>query len=213
MIPDSWPEDREHEQWKPYWLGLTKDDARCSAMLACLEMLRNGTTTFGDNGGRFEAELNAGVIEEVGLRGMVGEMCWDNAPYPEVSVGDTANCLRRLERLCHKWPWQRGSRVWAGVSMAGIYACSDELLTGGKALADRFGVTLDMHRGWDEPADLAHLQRLNVRPSTAPTSSGVESAGRRGVPVLHQHIQADVPRLPAGAGRERAAGAHVPHER
>ena len=136
MIPDSWPEEREHEQWKPYWLHMSRDDARCSAMLACLEMLRNGTTTFADNGGRFNSELNAEVIEAVGLRGMVSEVCWDLPPYPEVATpgygsATTTGCLERLERLCKKYPWLRGSRVWAGVSMAGMALCSDELLVGG----------------------------------------------------------------------------------
>jgi cytosine/adenosine deaminase-related metal-dependent hydrolase len=112
MIPDDWPEEREHDQWKPYWLQMSREDARCSAMLACLEMLRNGTTTFCDSGGRYECELNAGVVEQVGLRGMLGEVCWDQPPYPEVGTGDTANCLRRLRRLCEKYPWRRGSRVW-----------------------------------------------------------------------------------------------------
>ena len=52
-IPDLWPESREHQQWLPYWTQITEEEARCSTLLACMEMVRNGTTCFCDNGGRF----------------------------------------------------------------------------------------------------------------------------------------------------------------
>ncbi|NKB68902.1 MAG: amidohydrolase family protein [Candidatus Latescibacteria bacterium] len=102
-IPDNWPEEREHDQWLPYWTQMEEEDAYCSALLAGLEMVRNGTTTCCDNGGRFEAELNAGAMAEVGLRCMVGEVCWDRPPKPGVGVGDTAACLARLERLLRRF--------------------------------------------------------------------------------------------------------------
>jgi 5-methylthioadenosine/S-adenosylhomocysteine deaminase len=153
-IPDIWPEEREHEQWHPYWTHMTEDDARASAMLACLEMVCNGTTTFCDSGGRFRGELNASVVEQVGLRGMISEVCWDRPPYPDVSVGDTDACLERLERLVTALPRRAGARAWAGVGMAGMGACSDRLLVEGKKLADRYGVAMDMHQSFG-PADVA----------------------------------------------------------
>ena len=153
-IPDIWPEEREHEQWFPYWTHMTEDDARSSAMLACIEMVRNGTTTFCDSGGRFQGGLNAAVVEHVGLRGMIAEVCWDISPYPEVAVGDTDECLARLERLVQALPRREGARAWAGVGMSGMGACSDRLLVEGKKLADRYGVPMDMHQSFG-PADVA----------------------------------------------------------
>ena len=153
-IPDLWPEEKEHDQWLPYWTGMTEEDARCSAMLACLEMGRNGTTTFCDTGGRFRGELNASVAEEVGLRGMVSEVCWDLPPHPEVGVGDTDGCLERLERLVQALPLEPESRVWAGVGMAGMGLCTDRLLVEGKKLADFYGVVMDMHQSFG-PGDVA----------------------------------------------------------
>ena len=153
-IPDLWPEEREHDQWLPYWINMTEEDARCSATLACLEMARNGTTTFCDSGGRFQGELNAAAAEKVGLRGIVAETCWDLPPHPEVSVGNTDECLARLERLLRALPLTAESRVWAGVSMAGAGMCSDRLLVEGKRLAERYGVIMDMHQSFG-PADVA----------------------------------------------------------
>lgn len=156
-IPDLWPEEREHDQWLPYWTRINEEEARCSAMLACLEMARNGTTAFCDNGGRFAGELNAGVVEQVGLRGVIAEVCWDQPPHPQVGVGNTDSCLGRLERLAHAFPLCPDRRVWAGVSMAGMGMCSDRLLVEGKRLADRYGVVMDMHQSFG-PADVARYR-------------------------------------------------------
>jgi 5-methylthioadenosine/S-adenosylhomocysteine deaminase len=147
-IPDGWPEEKEHDQWLPYWTNMTEEDGYCSAMLACLEMVRNGTTTFCDSGGRFAGELNAAVVDKVGLRGMIAEVCWDQAPHAEVGVGDTDTCLQRLERLATALPLRPDARVWAGVSMSGMGGCSDRLLVEGKKLADRLGVTMEMHQSF-----------------------------------------------------------------
>ena len=156
-IPDLWPEEREHDQWLPYWTHMTEQDAGCSAMLACLEMVRNGTTTFCDSGGRYRGELNASAAEKVGLRGIVSEVCWDIPPHPQVAVGDTDECLARLERLVQALPLTSESRVWAGVGMAGMGKCSDRLLVEGKELADQYGVTMDMHQSFG-PGDVAHYR-------------------------------------------------------
>ena len=148
IITDLWPEEREHEHWLPYWLNLSEEDAEASTMLACLEMVRNGTTTFCDNGGKFRGDSKAGVVNRVGLRGMISEVCWDIPPYPSVGVGDTDACLQRLERLTQVLPKRADVRVWAGVSMAGMGRCSDRLLVEGKRLADRLGLILDFHQSF-----------------------------------------------------------------
>ena len=78
-IPDTWPEDREHEQWLPYWTHMTPEDDDASTTLACLEMVRNGTTAFSDLGGHFEVERKAAIVERIGLRGVLTEIAWDRA--------------------------------------------------------------------------------------------------------------------------------------
>ena len=60
-IPDTWPEEREHDQWLPYWTHMTPEDDDASTTLACLEMVRNGTTAFSDLGGHFEVERRAAI--------------------------------------------------------------------------------------------------------------------------------------------------------
>ncbi|PYV17183.1 MAG: hypothetical protein DMG07_06425 [Acidobacteria bacterium] len=150
-IPDTWPEEREHDQWFPYWMNMTPDDAYRSAMLASLEMARNGTTTFCDLGARFEAEINAAAAAAVGLRGVLSEVCWDNPPNPAVATGDTAACLRKLERVVRALPLSGPeTRTWGGVGMPGMGSASDRLIVEAKALADHYGVAFYMHQSFGE---------------------------------------------------------------
>jgi 5-methylthioadenosine/S-adenosylhomocysteine deaminase len=143
-IPDVWPEEREHDQWKPYWTNINEDEAYWSAMLACMEMVRNGTTTFCECGGRFRAEINASVAQQVGLRGMVAERCRDVPQYSDIPTGDTDACLAQLERQVQALPRQPGRRVWACVGVSGMGSCTDRLLIGAKQIADRAGVIMEM---------------------------------------------------------------------
>ena len=147
-IPDSWAEAREHDQWLPYWLNMTPEDAYLSALLACLEMARNGTTSFCDLGARFEAEINAEAANAVGLRGLVAEICWDQPPDEAVATGDTEACLRRIERQLTALPPSPSARVWAGVGLPGMGQCSDELLVGAIELAREHGVVCYLHQSF-----------------------------------------------------------------
>lgn len=147
-IPDRWPESREHDLWLPYWLNLTPEDAYESALLACLEMVRNGTTTFCDMSGRHTGEIQAAGADAVGMRGVVSEVCWDRPPHAEVAMGDTDRCLMRLESLLDRFPYDPERRIWAGVGMSGMGRASDALVRAGSELARRRGVTMYMHQSF-----------------------------------------------------------------
>lgn len=174
LLPDTFPEEREHDHWLPYWSLLTREDAELSARLACAEMALNGTTLFSDMSGRYDAELQASAAESIGIRGLVSEICWDVPPHPSVSIGGTRDCLDRLESLVTRMPPGPEARVWAGVSMSGMGRASDDLIRGASEIARAHGVPLSMHQSFAE-ADTAafrdraggatameHLERLGV---------------------------------------------------
>src|SRR5690606_37070361 len=69
-IPDTWQESREHEQWLPYWLNMTPQDAETSATLAAMEMVRNGTTCFSHMSRRGVGEPHGAARDRVGSRGI-----------------------------------------------------------------------------------------------------------------------------------------------
>jgi len=158
-IPDVWPESREHDHWLPYWRNLSEEDQYQSTLLACLEMVRNGTTTFCDMSGRHDASVSAAAADEVGMRGMVSEVCWDIPPYQEVAIGDTEACVARLERLIERFPMAPDKRIWAGVGMTGMGKCSDTLVTAGRELARRHGLVMYMHQSFGE-ADVVAFRAM-----------------------------------------------------
>ncbi|MBX3030301.1 MAG: amidohydrolase family protein [Chloroflexi bacterium] len=147
-VPDHWPESREHDQWLPYWLSMTREDAYLSALLSCLEMLHNGTTTFSDMSGRHEAELRERAAREVGLRGAVTEICWDIPPHQAVAIGGTEACVAVLEDLVARLPRTPGELVWGGITLSGMGKASDELLTAAHAMARRLGLPMSMHQSF-----------------------------------------------------------------
>ena len=147
-VPDGWPENREHDQWLPYWLNMTEEDAYLSALIACLEMAHNGTTTFCDMSGRYQADLEARAVREVGLRGAISEVCWDRPPHASVSIGTTADAIGRLARLLERFPRHAGSLVWAGVNLSAMGKATDALLVAARRLATEHGVAMTMHQSF-----------------------------------------------------------------
>src|SRR5690606_17769141 len=157
-IPDTWQESREHEQWLPYWLKMTPQDAETSATLAAMEMVRNGTTGFSDMSGRFLGETQAAATERVGIRGMVSETVWDVPPHESVATGDTDQCLASIERLLTAFPKSSSRLSWAGVGLAGMGSASDALLLGARELARSHGVTFYLHQSFADADTLAYTE-------------------------------------------------------
>ncbi len=156
-IPDTWPLEREHDQWLPYWTNITEGEIHQSVTLACMEMVHNGTTTFCDQSGRFQAEIAAEAVNKIGLKGVLTEACWDRHPQPVVAMGDTKQCITRLERLLRTLPKNAENRTWAAVGLAGMGMCSDTLIIEGKQLADQYGGIMTMHQSFG-PADVSRFK-------------------------------------------------------
>jgi cytosine/adenosine deaminase-related metal-dependent hydrolase len=73
----SW-NDVVSEFYVPYWNTVNDEEDYAGAALACLEMVRNGTTCFVEAGTAFEPEVVARAASEVGIRALVGDpFLWD----------------------------------------------------------------------------------------------------------------------------------------
>lgn len=64
----------EQKIW-PNEAKMTRDDVYWGAKLACLEMIKSGTTTFFDMYQKFKGTADA--VEEMGLRGVLAGVCFD----------------------------------------------------------------------------------------------------------------------------------------
>ncbi len=194
MIPDDWPEEREHEHWLPYWRSMTPEDAYRSAQLACLEMLRNGTTTFADMSGRHGIETRIRATTEVGIRGALTEICWDIPPHPSVAIGDTDECLAGLERVVTRYPRTPGALTWGAVTLSGMGKASDELLLGARGLSRQHGLQMSMHQSFGRADTEAFRERAGMDAVLHLERLGITGADLTLVHMIHA-ADAEVPVL------------------
>ncbi len=117
---------------------LDGDQVYWSALLACAEMIRSGTTTFGDMY-LFEDRV-AEAAKEAGMRAVVGEVLYD---FPSPNYGPLAKGFNFTESLIHRF---RGDPlITVAVEPHALYTCSPDLLKKANELSGRYGVPLITH--------------------------------------------------------------------
>ena len=99
---------------------LTHEDVYWGAKLACVEMLRSGTTTFFDMYHKLDATAEA--VQEMGLRAVLCEACFDHF-RPEEAERSRRHITRR-----YATPPLYGPRVGYALGPHAIYTVSGELL-------------------------------------------------------------------------------------
>lgn len=117
--------------------------------LACLEMIKGGTTTFADMY-YYESDVAASV-DRAGLRGVLGETWLD---FPAPGHKDLEESKKVTRAFLEKWKGH--PRVTAAIAPHAPYTCSRETLLAAKALADEFRAPLLMHvsETWDEQKEI-----------------------------------------------------------
>jgi 5-methylthioadenosine/S-adenosylhomocysteine deaminase len=118
--------------------NVSKEFVESGTALACLEMIRSGTTTYADMY-YFEDQV-AEVTARAGMRGVLGETILqfpapDNKT-PEEALTYTESFIRR---------WKGNPLIVPAVAPHAPYTNSAETLKAAKALADRYGVPLTIH--------------------------------------------------------------------
>jgi cytosine/adenosine deaminase-related metal-dependent hydrolase len=171
-----------YADWKA---ALQPEDEQAAAALGCLELLRHGYTAFVEPGTAFEPDAVARAAEATGVRcSLADPYLWDDPALMDVIGGLKSPSLfarvpptreRALGRLGGQLARNRDRDgiVHGHVALYGEGTASDELLRAARALADREGVVLNSHIGFD--LDLAeamearwgrprfeHLNRLGV---------------------------------------------------
>jgi cytosine/adenosine deaminase-related metal-dependent hydrolase len=155
--------------WKA---DVTAEDEYAAAMLAGLEMLRNGFTMLIEPGSVFEPDAVAEAATLVGVRTLLaGCYLWDQVEVMRHLGGlespklyDRAppqleRCLDELGGQLHR---NRDPEALARgfVAVYGLGTASDALLEAAKALADDAGVAFHQHEGYYPAASEADRARL-----------------------------------------------------
>lgn len=109
----------EEKIW-PNEAKLTRDDVYWGSKLACLEMIKSGTTTFLDMYQKFQGTADA--VEEMGIRGFLSAACFDRFD-PLLTEKGKQEC-EKLYKVAEEY----GSRVQYTVGPHAIYTVSGPFL-------------------------------------------------------------------------------------
>lgn len=126
----------EERIW-PNEAKLTDDDIYWGAKLACLEMIKTGTTTFFDMYAGFHATARA--VEEMGLRAVLAGTCFDFFK-PELAE----RCKRESEALLASMG-QYSDRLKYAIGPHAIYSVSGELLKWAHEFASANNLLVHLH--------------------------------------------------------------------
>lgn len=143
LIPDDAPD------WMAGWLmpiysSLTPEDEYISSLLAFMEMIKTGTTTFCEAGTCIHLEPVLKAMPEAGIRGILGKWTWDLPQVPETLRQTTDQALKSNEDMLIKVRRLSNEKIVAWPLLLGMGTASDELMIGAKRLADDYGVGIGM---------------------------------------------------------------------
>lgn len=168
-FPDTVSFEDGMRYYKDWNNSFDEEDELASAALACLEMVRNGTTCVMEAGTAIYPDQVAEVMESIGIRGLVADpWLWDNPDYPSAAE-QTRTPIDRERSLSLLGQQLKRNRdpdalVRGHVSIYGIGTATDELMLAAKACADANGTTLNAHQSFAWADAEIDDQRLGKHP-------------------------------------------------
>jgi 5-methylthioadenosine/S-adenosylhomocysteine deaminase len=155
--------------------NINKEFVDWGTKLACLEMIRSGTTTYADMY-YFEDQVAQATVM-AGLRGVLGETIIE---FPVADNKTPQEALSYAEKFIQRW--KGDSLIVPAVAPHAPYTNSPETLKACKALSDRYGVPLIIHVS--ETKDEG--QQIHEKYGTTP-AKWLEQLGILGPKVLFCH--------------------------
>jgi 5-methylthioadenosine/S-adenosylhomocysteine deaminase len=122
----------------PVEANLNGEYCYAGALLACIEMIKSGTTTFNDM--YFFMDHVAEAVDKAGLRGMLSHGMIDLGDE-EKRKAEFKETMRIIEK-CHD---TADGRIKVAFGPHAPYTCSTELLEGVKERADKLGLKIHIH--------------------------------------------------------------------
>ena len=126
----------EQKIW-PNEAKMTREDVYWGAKLACLEMIKSGTTTFLDMYQKFRGTADA--VEEMGIRGYLSAVCFDHFD-PKLAEKSKKECEKLYDVVD-----EYGPRVQYAVGPHAIYTVSGELLQWIHTFANEHQALIHLH--------------------------------------------------------------------
>jgi len=132
---------------------ITEDDVYWGTKLACLEMIKSGTTAFNEMYWYGEAVIEA--AKEMGLRAIVGPLIIDF---------DKRGSLGNFEKIYQNFKPEKSDLIRLAVAPHSIYGVSKENLIWAKDFAKKNGLLLHIHVSETEEEVKGCLKLTNLRP-------------------------------------------------
>jgi len=129
----------------PFESNLTPDDVYHSAQLACLEMIKSGTTSFIESGGVY-MERAAEAALESGMRAAIACSTMDMGSFITGQMKDTVQGnLDKTERLYNAYHGTGDGRIHIWYAMRQVMTCSPELVRATAQAAREKGTGIHAH--------------------------------------------------------------------
>jgi cytosine/adenosine deaminase-related metal-dependent hydrolase len=175
LMLDDVPVVRYLPDWLlPLYSTVTSEEEAAAAQLACIEMIRTGTTTFCEAGTLFDVSAVADAVEQVGMRAILGRWTWDLDGQDGRMRQSTDEALALTDQMLGKVNGRGDGRIGAWPLLLGFGTCSEALIRGAHALAGRHGVGWGMMQSALHPSrpsrdtmPLARLDALGVLDASA----------------------------------------------
>ena len=178
----------------PYYASLTPEDEYVASTLACIDMLRSGTTCFIDLG-VFHVDQLVRATSETGIRAVVGRRVMDRLPptipphwkpwMKDILYFPSAEAaIRETKEILSRWKHTEGDRIKAWVTLNGKRTITDELYVKAAELAhqEKVGFYFHMASSFEEAKateqesgdwPMTHLEKLGVLDANVLIAHGV----------------------------------------
>lgn len=174
-------EDMELKDWlnavRKVETKVTPSQVAAGTSLACLEMIKGGTTCFSDM--YFHMDEVAGAVRESGMRATLGYSMVDfgNKKGTRESANEKKmkEELRIGEKFVKGWHGKAGGRISCSIAPHSLYLCSAELLLAADALSKKYSCTSHIHLSETRKEAFDCLQQNGKRPAYYLDSLGVLS--------------------------------------
>lgn len=153
LVLDTWL----NEHIWPVEANLTGEHCYAGALLACVEMIKSGTTTLNDM--YFFMDQVAKAVDESGIRGLLSHGMID-LEDEDKRKKEFKESIRIIEKIHDT----ADGRVKAALGPHATYTCSTELLKWVRKKADQLGVRIHIHVGETEFEVSRIIDSYDARP-------------------------------------------------
>ncbi|TAN43874.1 MAG: amidohydrolase [Nitrospirae bacterium] len=155
----------ENHIWPAEGRCLSPEFVYDAVELACLEMLKSGTTTFSDM--YFFADSTAKAAVKMGMRAVV---CSGVVDFPTVTGSNADDYLNSAERFINDW--SDDALIRPGIAAHSAYTCSPDTLKKICRLSDKCFVSRQIHLSETEWEVSEIISRYGKRPAVHLDNTG-----------------------------------------